>query len=395
MTSEDLKRFYELYFEKRFQIRGFSVEFSSDVGYSAEVEFFKNDTREVIRSDEEDFARVLLKFQKIVDMDGSQRFARIKESGKYFEAMRDFGEDRESKISKALEDLKTGKFPLEGGFWHRVDKALVKLLFERTSLDDSDILWLRANYFHIFAYYLAEAKGIAGFGKNELACKHKISQQLATNAEKILSEGFLSQQESKNPVELYRKYRQFLPDSLEDHSERLAMQLAFLEDLRMMLNKAGSQKESVRILYVLEVYRRVYEMTFPILNLLRIALLLLKGEKSIKRDVSADTIICVINENGYGEFVNAFNPQIRHCESHLATRIREGRRIVLLTKRQGLRRLPIHEFSYEEIVIQMKRLYDIVFPALYYTFTIFDGFLKIMLMNSYEYQLLLISKTTA
>jgi hypothetical protein len=394
MTSEDLKRFYELYFEKKLRIHGFSVEFSKEVGYNAEVEFFKDDTREVIKSDEEDFARALLRFQKIVDMDGSTKFARIKDSGKYFEAMKDFGEDRETKISKALEDLKTGKFPLKGGFWHKVDRALVKLLFEKTSVYDSDLLWLKAKYFHIFAYYLAEAKGITGFGQKEIVGKHKDSQQVTTNAEEILREAFLSQQESRNPVEIYRKYRQFLPDSLEDHSERVAMQLVFLNDLRMMLNKAGSQEESVRILYILEVYRRLYEMTLPILKLLYVALLLIKGEKPNVCDVSATTIIRVLNENDYGDLVNAINPQIRHCESHLATRIREGRRSVLLTKRKGLRRLPIHEFSYEEIVSQMRHLYDVVFPALYHAFTIFDGFLKIMLMDSYEYQLLLISKTT-
>jgi len=136
-------------------------------------------------------------------------------------------------------------------------------------------------------------------------------------------------------------------------------------------------------------------MILPILDLLRIALLLTKGNTGIQQDDSADKVISVLNENNYNEFVNAFNPQIRHCESHLATRIREGKRIVLLTKREGHRRLTIQEFSYEEIVGHMDRLYGVVFPALYYAFANFDGFLKLMLMDSLEYQLLLITKTTA
>ncbi len=395
MTSADLKRFYELYFEKGFRIKGITVEFSHNTGHTSEVKLFKDDKREVITSDEEDFAHALLRFQKIVDSDGAVKFAKIKNSGKYFAAIRDFAEHRQTKISKALEDLKTGKSPLGGGFWHKVDKALVELLFDKTSIDDSDIIWLRTNYFHIFAYYLNEIKGIAGIAQDVLFRKHKDGQPLAAIADKILMETFLSKQGSRNLVEKYKIYRQFLPDSLENHSEGVAMQQTFLEDLRMMLKNVGSQEESVRILYVLDVYRRVYEMTRPILDLLRIAILLTKGKPDIKIQVSDDEILSVLSEYNCNKFLNAFNPQIRHCESHLATRIREDRRTVLLTKRKGLHRLTIQEFRYEEIISNMERLYNVVFPALYYSFANFDGFLKIMLMDSFEYQLLLISKTTA
>jgi hypothetical protein len=105
--------------------------------------------------------------------------------------------------------------------------------------------------------------------------------------------------------------------------------------------------------------------------------------------------ITVLTDNNYNEFVDAIHPQIRHCESHLDTRIREDKRTVLLTQRKGLRRSTIQEFSYEEIVGHMECLRNIVFPALYHAFMNFDGFLKIMLMDSFEYQLLLISKTAA
>ena len=240
MTSSDLKRFYELYFEKRFQIFNFSVEFDLDTGSKAEVELFKDDKREVIKSDEEDLAHSLLRFQKIVDSDGTKRFARVENSKEYFEAIIEFAEHRETKISKALEDLKTGKSPLEGGFWHNVDKALVKLLFEKTSRDDLDIHWLRANYFHIFAFYLDEVKGFAGLSKNGHIHKHKDSRSLTASAETILRDSFISKQRQRNPVEIYKSYRQYLPDSLEDHSERVSIQLAYLKDLTTMLKKVGS-----------------------------------------------------------------------------------------------------------------------------------------------------------
>ncbi|MHA1959160.1 MAG: hypothetical protein ACW99U_02970 [Candidatus Thorarchaeota archaeon] len=392
MTSEDLKRFYELYFEKGFQIHGFSLEHSHDTGYKTEVELFKDEKREVIKSNEEDFARVLLRFQKTVDSDGSIKLARIGNSKKYFEAIKEFTEHREIKISKALDDWKSGKSPVEGGFWHDVDRALVKLLFEKTSPEDSDVLWLRENYFHIFAFYLAEAKGITGVGKDALFHKHKDIQPLIAITERILRDAFLSNQKTGNPVEIYKTYRRLLPDSLEDQTERVSIQLAYLDDLRAMIKEVGSRKERVRILYVLDVYRRVYEMTRPILDLLRIAAMQMKG-KPTERDVSDDEIISILKEDNYSELVDAFNPQIRHCESHLATKIREDKRTVLLTKREGLRRSIIQEFSYEEIVSYQERLYDLVFPALFYAVSSFDGFLKIMLMDSLEYQLLLISKT--
>ena len=151
---------------------------------------------------------------------------------------------------------------------------MVKLLLEKTSPDDSDIIWLREKYFHIFGFYLTMAKGITADSKKELFHKHKDIQPLADITEKILSEAFLSNQETRNPVEVYKTYRRHLPDSLEDQTERVSIQVAYLEDLRAMMKKVGSRKESVRILYVLDVYRRVYEMTRPILDLLRVALLL-------------------------------------------------------------------------------------------------------------------------
>jgi hypothetical protein len=42
----------------------------------------------------------------------------------------------------------------------------------------------------------------------------------------------------------------------------------------------------------------------------------------------------------------------------------------------------------------MKRLHDILFPALYYAFAAFDASLKLILLQSREYKLLLISSTT-
>ncbi|MHA2142800.1 MAG: hypothetical protein ACXADD_15040 [Candidatus Thorarchaeota archaeon] len=393
MTSSDLKRFYELHFEKGFQISKTTLKFSHDIGYQTEVELFKDDKREFIKSDEDDFASVLRRFRRIVDSDGSMKLAKIDDSEKYFEAMSEFGENREIKISKALEDTRTGRSPLEEGFWHRIDKALVKLLFEETSLDDSDILWLRENYFHIFASYLIEVKGINRLQQNVLFYKHKERQSLANTTETILRESFLSKQELTNPIGTYKTYRRYLPDSLEDHSVRVAMQLEYLKDLSMMLTEVGSQEEGVRILYVLDVYRRVYEMTRPILDLLRVALLLGEGIEVIQRDVTDDTIISVLTNHNYAELVDAFHPQIRHCESHLDTRIMESKRTVLFTQRKGLRRSIIQEFKYEEIVGHMEHLRNTIFPALYQVFASFDGFLKLMLMNSVEYQLLLISKT--
>ena len=121
--------------------------------------------------------------------------------------------------------------------------------------------------------------------------------------------------------------------------------------------------------------------------------MLAKGKTRIQRDVSDEVIISVLSENNYNDLVDPFHPLIRHCESHLDTRIREDKRTVLLTNRESLRRSIIQEFSYEEIVSNQERLYGVVFPALYYAVSNFDVYLKIMLMNSLEYQLLLISKT--
>jgi len=334
------------------------------------------------------------RFQKIVDSDGTEKFAKIEDSKEYFKAIEEFAVQRKLKMSQALDDYRLGKSPLEPGFWHRVDQALVKLLFENPTPDDPDILFLRENYFHIFASYLVEVKKETVFGQNVLLSNFEDRKRLASIASKTLDDAFLSSQQSSNRVSIYKKYRKHLPDSLEDHSIRVIMQLTYLKDLDAMLQKIGSQEESIRILYILDIYRRYYEMIFPILNLLRIAILISKGETKITLNASAEEIISVLNENECSEFVNAFNPQIRHCESHLATRIREGKRVVLLTERKGLRRVPIQEFSYEEIVDHLNRL-RVVFPALYFAFSNFDGFLKILLMKSMEYQLLLISKTTA
>ncbi len=392
MTSADLKRFYELYYGRRFRINKFSVRMSIESGYRTEIELSKNGEREVIKSDEEDVARVLQRFQNVTDSDGAMRLDRITDPRKYFAAVEELAENRESKVSGAIHDLETGKSPLEPGFWHDVDRALVKLLFENTSPDDPDILWLRENYFHIFASNLVETRDVGFFGERELLQKHRAIQKLARLAESILQEGFLPDQEKQNPVEIYKTYRQHLPDSLEDHSERVAIQLAYLRDLRAMIEEGGSQDENVRILYVLDVYRRVYELARPILDLLRIAISLTKGETP-EPQARDSRIVSVLTENGYKRLVDAFNPQIRHCESHLATRIREGKRAVLLTKPKGLRRVTVQELSYEEIVDYQERLFAVVLPALYYAWTSFDGFLKILLMDSLEYQLLMISRT--
>ncbi len=395
MTSDDLKRFYMLYFEKGFRIKKFTVDVSLGSKYKTVIELVKDEMREIIKSDEEDIAHTILRFNNITKSDGTVGLAKIRDSRKYYDTISDFAENREDKIKRALEDLKEGKSPFQGGFWHDFDKALVKLLFEKTSSNDSDLLWLKENYFHLLAFYLNEAKEMMGNTRDLLFAKHKDIRSISDAADRILSKAFLVKKEKKNPVELYKAYRPHLPDSLESHSERVSIQLAYLDDLRTTLTKAGSQEKSIRILYVLDVYRRVYEMTLPILDLLRIAILLHNEEKEIEYSMSANDIVTILAENGYSGFVEAFNPQIRHCESHLATRISEGKGKVLLTKREGLRRVTIQEYSYEDIVSYQSRLYDVVFPALYYTFVKLDGFLKLLLLDSFEYQLLLISKIAA
>lgn len=393
MTSDDLKRFYGLYFEKGYHIENFTVSMSIDGTSKTKIDLFKDEMREVIISDEQDIAYTILKFNNVIKSDGSIGLAKIKDKRKYYDVITEFTENREGKIKESLRDLKERKSPLQRGFWHKFDQALVKLLFEKTSSNDSDLLWLKKNYFHFLAFYLDETKTMTDKTKDLLFAKSKDIRSAFDAADRILSNAFLPKNEKKNPVEIYRLYRQYLPDSLEDHSERIAIQLAYLEDLRRTLNKVGSQEKGIRILYVLDVYRRVYEMTLPILDLLRIALLLSKGETKVVGS-SADDIIKVLDENGHSGFVEAFIPQIRHCESHLATRISEEKMSVFLTKREGLRRILINEYSFDEIVSHQRRLNEVIFPALYYAFSKFDGFLKLLLLDSFEYQLLLISKIT-
>ena len=235
---------------------------------------------------------------------------------------------------------------------------------------------------------------MTGVSRDQLFTKHEDIRPITEMVDRILATGFLPKQETKNPVEIYSAYPQHLSDSLEGYAERVSIQQAYLEDLRTVLTKVGFQEESIRILYVLDVYRRVYGMTLAILGLLRVAILLSKGETEIE-DASAEDIVSVLTENGYVPLVEAINPQIRYCESHLATRVSEGKRKVLLTKREGFRRIAIKEYSYYEIVSFLERLYNVVFPAIYYAFAKFDGFLKLLLLDSFEYQLLLISKIAA
>ncbi|MHA1495563.1 MAG: hypothetical protein ACTSRQ_16290 [Candidatus Thorarchaeota archaeon] len=395
MVSDDLKRFYILHYHRGFRIRNISVDASLVDGYKTEIELFKDETTEVIESVEEDIAHTILKYNKITQSDGSVILSKIRDKRRYYDAISYFGENRESKIARALEDLRSGKSPLSKGFWHDFDKALVKLIFDKPSSKDPDILWLKENYFHLLAFYLKEVKAMKGKSRNLLFAKHDDIRPIVEMTDRILSTAFLPKEDEKNPVELFNVYRQHLPDSLEDHSERVSMQLEYLRDLGTILTKVGSQEERIRILYVLDVYRRMYEMTLPILDLLRIAILLSKGETDIERGVKATNIISILAANGYSGIAEPINPQIRHCESHLSTRIREGKRKVLLTDRKGFSRIIIREYSYEEIVDHQQRLHDVVFPALFYAFAEFDAFLKLTLLDSFEYKLLLISKIDA
>jgi hypothetical protein len=59
MTSDDLKKFFKLYFEKGFQIKNFSVSMSIDDESKTKIELVNDELKEIIESNEEDIAHTI------------------------------------------------------------------------------------------------------------------------------------------------------------------------------------------------------------------------------------------------------------------------------------------------------------------------------------------------
>lgn len=394
MTSQELREFLKLYYEQGYQIYSLQLAGHKNGRVHSKVQLFKNSEILTLESIELDFHRFLIQFKDIINQDGKRKIAKIKDTGAYYQAIQDLLDIEETKLRQAIKDNQDGKSSLQPGFWDRLDTALVKLLFERPRRDDPDLIWLRKNHFQILAHYIVQKALLKKHQEEESFTKHQDIPQICEKVQSILTNGFLLRKKYSNVLLAYKNYRNLLPDTLEDHTTRMAIQIIYRNDLLRMLKETGSKEKRVRILYILDMYRRYYELTRPILDLLRIAIQLFKGEKNPRPSFKDVDLVYFLKTHDYRILTESFEPVIRHCESHLATRFDESKETVRFTKRKKLRRVTELELTYDEMVNKMDYLKVVLLYALYYAFYDFDDMFKLILLPSVEYKQLLVTRTT-
>jgi hypothetical protein len=213
--------------------------------------------------------------------------------------------------------------------------------------------------------------------------------ELSKVTSEILEKGF---QTKDNQIKNFLAYHKFIDIDIEELTNKINEEKNYHQKLFESFAQNAPYNEIKIVGKVpLDVYRRYCELSSHFINALRISIEIGNDENPIvayKKFVTNVEILKSIPE--YTMLVKGIEPRIRHSESHINTEIDEKNAIVRVTEKKGKNRKILCEFQLNEISKMILHLDRDFFPAMAVSFAIFETFLLLRCLNSFEYRILLL-----
>ncbi len=402
MSSEDLQKLRKLLFEEKYAIQEINIKFDghssiiknenratvnlgSDNITTTTITLKKDETQIIFTSIEQDVLFYASSFHRTLDKDGNWVFQCYTDNNCYYGAIEQLVDKDGVKRKNALDRIAKHEFQPK----YNPEKLLVKFLLSDKRKNKKNFELLRQDYFEILVNQALVLKNYLDKDK-ELKKERPEYAKISKAIEEILQKGF---QIDENQIKNYLAYHKFIDIDLEDITKRIQVEKDFHHKIYDSFARDSPYTDIGVVGKVpLDVYRRYCELSSQFINALRISIELESQPeiKIIQFKKFVNNVGILKSKPEYASIVESIEPQIRHSESHINTEIDEQRGLVRITERKKRERRVLCEYPLNQISLMVLHMEKDVLPALMLAFTIFETYLLLRVLDSFEYRILLV-----
>ena len=316
------------------------------------------------------------------------RLCKVNDSEKYWSDIENLIDKDGSKLKNAISSVASNSFqfkfdPFEG---------MRKIVQSHLTVNDPDVLGVKNFFFETFARLIIEGSEATKIAKNMREVNSDFAMFEKTY-NKILHKAFIPIGKEFE-LATYREFLRSINIDTEYMEKRITEQKAYSKFLVDLLIKEGKVDIENGARAVVDVYWRMCELCYPLLNVARSAIQTIEGKKDNSSQPSFDKLIEDLQNHCDGaKLVRCVEPALRHSEAHCSTSVivQNGKPIVLLYESRGTRPHEICRMQFSEVEQKAKCLLNSLLPALYTTLVLFEYSLNILTLNSYEFKLRLVT----
>ena len=203
----------------------------------------------------------------------------------------------------------------------------------------------------------------------------------------------LSYRTDDNWVKNYIRFLNDIPQGAIDDLTSFGLdQRSHVDDLLGMLAQRGRVDGRRGIEHLLDIYRRMAEVSRPFVKVLSDCIKIVEGEPRPHPELGFGKRCEIIRASSFGDLVRNLDPDIRNSESHTGTSVDMKQGKVVLTKLVDIgNREIVKEYTLEEICNLTWDLYHNLVPAFIMSFHIHEVCMILVILYSKEYIDLLLS----
>lgn len=402
MSSDDLQKLRKLLFEEKYAIQEINIKFDghssiienenrttvnlgSDNIINTTITLKKDGAQKIFTSIEQDVLFYASSFHRTLDKDGNWVFQCFTDNISYYGAIEQLIDKDGVKRKKALDRIAKHEFQPK----YDPEKFLVKFLLSDERKNKKKFELLRQDYFEILVNQALVLK-------NHLEKDKKLKKErpeyakISKAIEEILQKGF---QVEENQLKNYLAYHKLIDIDIEDITKRILVEKNFHHEIYDSFAR-GPPRTDISVVgkVPLDVYRRYCELSSHFINALRIAIERANQpeEKNIQYKKFIKNVEIIRSKPEYAIIVQSIEPRIRHSESHINTEIDEQNAVVRITEKIKRERKVLCEYSLNQISLMVFQMERDVLPAMTLAFTIFEAYLLLRVLDSFEYRILLV-----
>jgi hypothetical protein len=296
----------------------------------------------MLGSDDENFFRFCVAYQRFMDENGDPVFRRVADLGRYHAELEVFSRQFDVKKKQSFERLKVGGIRLTF-----VPEMLIAEFLKSRNWGDPKYLSLKSEYFDILVALLWRSKKAADAEERLFAALPE-SKPYAIRLGEVLRSSF---DPFKEPLKNYLRFADLNGKRFGEVAEKLIDESKLNNDMFARLARDSPVDGQIGLRYLIDMYRRYAEWALPLLKILSEAVCALDGKPAPDPSLGMTKRVELIRQTAYADIVDCFDPRIRHAASHGGISYDQALGIVKFDGLdcEGVRRFDDFELSFVEV----------------------------------------------
>jgi hypothetical protein len=349
----------------------------------------KDNQERELESSAEDFVTFAIQIQKTIDAKGEGRMLKVHDANKYWDDIVKLFDTDGGKTRAAVQAILSGKF----SFSFSPVNGIMKILQNKIPTTDPDVRGVKEHFFETCAAVLIDGQKMLKL-KEIPERTNPLFSEYASLYEKLLRLGFLGQADKTNILDAYKKYVDAIRIDHGDLMRRIHEQEKYVEFLRQLLVNAQNNDLPNRARAVLDAYWRLCELCYPMLYTAQVAISFAEGKTVENIKPSFDDLVKSLLVNSEAkDLVQNVEPVLRNSEAHCASSIimEGGKPLVVAYESRSYPARELKRFPLSDVIEKVNILARSLLTALYFTLEIFEYAFLLLVLNSYEFKMRLVT----